>query len=140
MESSQPLAQPQAVERQLSRLLTRPWFAWAILLVVGMVLLFACDPACSRAFPPCPFHWLTGLNCPGCGSLRAIHNLLHGRVGEAFGYNPLLVLSIPFVAALVLRRPWAYKVWVPWTAFVVLLAYGVLRNVPVWPFVLLGPH
>lgn len=140
MESSWPSAQPQAVERRESRLLPRARFLLASLLAVSAVLLFAYDPTSATFFPPCPFHWLTGLNCPGCGSLRATHSLLHGHVGDAFGFNPLLVLSIPFVGALVLRGSWAYKVWVPWMAFAVLLTYGVLRNIPVWPFVLLSPH
>ena len=30
--------------------------------------------------PKCVFHALTGWDCPGCGSQRAIHALLHGRV------------------------------------------------------------
>lgn len=117
-----------------------PAVVTGVLLVGSAAWLFLCDPAFTRVFPPCPFHWLTGLNCPGCGSLRAMHSLLHGRVGEAFGLNPLLVLSIPLLAALLLRGSWAYKVWVPWMAFALLVAYGALRNIPVWPFVLLAPH
>jgi hypothetical protein len=140
MESPQPSAQPKALERQSAKLTTRTRIVLAGLLVVGTVALYLYDPACCRLFPPCPFHLLTGLNCPGCGSLRATHSLLNGRVSEAFRFNPLLVLSISFVGALVLRRSWAYKVWVPWMAFAVLLAYGVLRNIPAWPFVLLAPH
>lgn len=104
-----------------------------------MLVLFWCDPSGSSAFPPCPFHWLTGLHCPGCGSLRAAHSLLHGRVVEAFRMNPLFVLSIPVIAALVVKRPWGYKVWVPWAIGCALVTYGVLRNVPIWPFLLLAP-
>ncbi|MGL5683791.1 MAG: DUF2752 domain-containing protein [Marinifilaceae bacterium] len=48
-------------------------------------------------FPPCPFYKLTGLQCPGCGSQRAIHSLLNGNITQAFGYNPLMVLSIPYL-------------------------------------------
>lgn len=83
---------------------------------------------------------MTGLNCPGCGSLRATHCLLHGNVGDAIKLNPLLVISIPFLAFLIAKPSWAYKTWVPWTAFIVLVAYGVLRNFPGWPFTLLGPN
>jgi hypothetical protein len=110
------------------------------LMIVGAVLLFAYDPACSTFLAPCPFRWLTGLNCPGCGSVRATHSLLHGHICEAFRFNPLLVVSIPCLGALILRESWAYKLWVPWMTFGVLLAYGVLRNIPVWPLVLLAPH
>jgi hypothetical protein len=109
-------------------------------LAAGAGVLYFYNPAQSQIFPPCPFHWLTGLYCPGCGSLRATHLLLHGRVEAAMGMNPLMVLSIPFVAALFLKRDWFRKAWVPWTAFSILVAYGVLRNVPAWPFLVLAPQ
>ncbi|MBQ8969396.1 MAG: DUF2752 domain-containing protein [Bacteroidaceae bacterium] len=46
---------------------------------------------------PCPFHVLTGLNCPLCGTQRLVVALLHGHWGEAFHYNPLLFTAIPIV-------------------------------------------
>ena len=65
-------------------------------LAAGIVLRVF-DPATSGIFPPCPFHYLTGLYCPGCGSLRAIHHLLHGNLQAAWAMNPLAVLLLPFV-------------------------------------------
>ncbi|MCW4451447.1 MULTISPECIES: DUF2752 domain-containing protein [Chryseobacterium group] len=41
--------------------------------------------------------YLSGYSCPGCGSQRAIHELLHLNFKEAFAYNPLLVASIPYI-------------------------------------------
>jgi hypothetical protein len=59
------------------------------------------DPAESTLFPKCPFLLLTGgLRCPGCGSQRAIHSLLHLEFKEAFLYNPLVIISIPFLILL----------------------------------------
>lgn len=55
------------------------------------------DPALGGVFPPCPFHSLTGLQCPGCGSQRAVHHLLNFDLVSAFHQNALLVLSIPYV-------------------------------------------
>lgn len=40
---------------------------------------------------------MTGLDCPGCGSQRAIHHLLHLDLKAAFLSNPLLVLAIPYL-------------------------------------------
>jgi hypothetical protein len=114
-------------------------FSAAVVLAAFAFLLFRCDPGTSVLFPPCPFHSLTGLHCPGCGSLRAAHSLLHGRILEALDSNPLFVLSVPVLGALVIRRTWRYRVWVPWAALWVLVSYGVLRNVPLWPFFLLAP-
>lgn len=42
---------------------------------------------------------LTGYLCPGCGSQRAIHALLHCDVAAAFCVNPYLVLMLPLAAA-----------------------------------------
>lgn len=55
------------------------------------------DPAVAGFFPACPFHSLTGLQCPGCGSQRAIHHLLNFDVVTAFQHNGLLVVSIPYI-------------------------------------------
>src|SRR5215469_5193653 len=65
--------------------------------LAGVIVLRDFDPATSGFFPPCPFHYLTGLYCPGCGSLRAIHQLLQGNLQVAWAMNPLTVLLLPFV-------------------------------------------
>lgn len=60
------------------------------------------DPAKYAFFPKCPFRMLTGgLRCPGCGSQRAIHALLHLDFKEAFLHNPMVIISIPFLILLV---------------------------------------
>ena len=48
-------------------------------------------------FPKCPFLWLTGLKCPGCGSQRAVHFLLNLDFQQAFHFQPLMVLSLPYL-------------------------------------------
>ena len=65
------------------------------------VLFFRVDPAGAAWMPKCFFKLLTGYDCPGCGSSRALHALLHGRIGEALRFNPILVLVLPYVAALI---------------------------------------
>jgi hypothetical protein len=66
--------------------------------VVGVVMLAVFDPATSGVFPPCPVRYLTGWYCPGCGSLRAVHQLLHGNLRTAWAMNPLTVVLLPFLA------------------------------------------
>lgn len=39
------------------------------------------------------------MQCPGCGSQRAVHHLLNAEIKQAFTLNPLLVLSIPYLIA-----------------------------------------
>jgi len=62
-----------------------------------LVLLFCYPPDQYSFYPRCLFHSLTGLQCPGCGGLRATHYLLHGDVASAFRLNQLFVLLLPFM-------------------------------------------
>lgn len=50
----------------------------------------------SGLYPRCLFLQLTGWQCPGCGSQRAIHALMHGDWAGAWSYNR----ALPFIVAL----------------------------------------
>ena len=116
----------------------------------GLILLRLYDPATSGIFPPCPLRYLTGLYCPGCGSLRAVHQLLLGNFREAWALNPLTVVLLPFVAyglaseALIQLRGRALPqvflpaIWIRALCAVVIL-FGIVRNLPFHPFNLLAP-
>jgi hypothetical protein len=120
-------------------------------LTIGAAALLLClfDPATSGVFPPCPFHALTGLYCPGCGSLRALHQLLHGQLWAALRCNPLMVSAAPFVAYGLLRHELAKHAWrlpvlpMPrrgaWLLLALIVAYAVARNVPITPLCWLAP-
>ena len=109
-------------------------------LAAGLTL-FWYNPAEVAFYPRCIFHSLTGLDCPGCGGLRAAHQLLHGNVRAAFGYNPLLVCLLPlgswFLLATVVGRFTTRKApprlrnpnWV-WLLGGVVILFAVLRNIP----------
>lgn len=47
--------------------------------------------------PKCPVKLLTGLYCPGCGSQRALHSVLHGQFSQAIMYNPFYLIAIPLI-------------------------------------------
>ena len=101
--------------------------ASVLLAVAAIVYLF--DPVTAGFYPPCVFNLLTGLLCPGCGGTRALHALLHGDVAAAFAFNPLLFVAMG-TAAFVTGRPVVLtKTWFAWTCGVVLLSWGVIRNV-----------
>ena len=68
-----------------------------LLLLLLLYLFYTFDPATDSFFPLCPFRATTGLLCPGCGSQRAVHSLLHLRIGEALSYNALLIVSLPYI-------------------------------------------
>ncbi|MCG2781895.1 MAG: DUF2752 domain-containing protein [Weeksellaceae bacterium] len=61
------------------------------------LIYFSYNPENSQFFPKCPVKFITGLSCPGCGSQRAVHELLHFNFKKAFEHNALLVVSIPYL-------------------------------------------
>jgi len=105
----------------------------------GLFLLYFLNPGDVKVFPRCVFFALTGYHCSGCGTLRATHCLLHGNVKEALAMNPLMVISLPFIGVMLLRPKWFSRSWIPPVVFGVLLLYGVVRNIPAEPFLLLAP-
>jgi hypothetical protein len=90
-------------------------------------------------FPVCPFRLLTGLNCPGCGALRMIHDVLHGHLAAAINDNIVVLVGIPLLAGwMVLRRRGGkMPLTLPAAAavMVTLLAWTVVRNLPGFPLV-----
>jgi hypothetical protein len=68
------------------------------ILIIGVTILLMLiyglfDPT-QTIFPKCIFKMLTGLHCPGCGSQRAVHQLLQGNFSQAFFFNPLLMPAL----------------------------------------------
>lgn len=106
----------------------------------GAWVVYTFAPADNRWFPQCVFHQLTGLDCPGCGSTRALHALLHGDVAAAWRFNPILFVfaAVALCAAPSLARgeePRFYKTpWFGWTSVVVVTGYWIVRNTPLWPY------
>jgi len=64
---------------------------------VGIYVYAHFDPAQYGFFPKCPVYALTGYKCPGCGSQRAFHSLFQGHFREAFLYNPLMFILVPYI-------------------------------------------
>jgi hypothetical protein len=75
------------------------------------------DPE-HRHLPLCPFHALSGLQCPLCGGLRAVDALAHGRITPALHDNVLVVAAVPIATA----------VWLLWLA-----TAGTARHRQAWP-------
>jgi len=99
------------------------------------------DPHTSGSFGTCPFLAITGLQCPGCGGLRAVNDLTHGDVGAALSSNVLAVVLVGVLVVawlawvvrqwrgnggrmLVLSERWGY------VALATLVVFGVMRNLP----------
>ena len=119
------------------------WVLGGCALAAAAAMLFAFDPSRSAFFPPCPFHALTGLQCPGCGTLRALHALFHGHALEALDLNPLAMFFFAAGAVVVLARGLNFRIAAPrnagWMVFGIVMIYWVARNVPAYPFTWLAP-
>jgi hypothetical protein len=113
--------------------------------------LYWVTPTDSSWYPRCMLHSWTGLNCPGCGTTRAVHALLHGNLRQALAYNALFIVFLPLFLALAVRVWWAavrarpvagpsMPSWAIRAFLVLVLAFGILRNVGYYPFTLLAPH
>ncbi|MDR2041803.1 MAG: DUF2752 domain-containing protein [Tannerella sp.] len=120
---------------------------YAVLVLAGTmlagILYFRFNPDASPLFPKCPFLMLTGLKCPGCGSQRAIHALLHLDFRAAYTQNALLVASLPYLFLLIATQvmrffsPYATATFhlrirqpaVIWTYFAIVLMFWIARNI-----------
>jgi hypothetical protein len=111
---------------------------WLFILLVAILLYGLANPA-NVPFPKCPFRSLTGLLCPGCGSQRGIHQLLHGHFAEAFKLNALLIPSILYglsgaVINLFIPKHWPmvrekyYGTNAAYIALTIILIYWFGRN------------
>ena len=100
---------------------------------VGLV-----DPNQSGHYPTCPFLFITGYYCPGCGSLRAVHALTHGDVAAAVGFNVLTVVGLVVLTGfwgLWVVRSWRRQprtrvapAWTLYLATGALVVFWIVRN------------
>lgn len=112
---------------------------YTVTLLIAVGVLFAFNPEKYALFPRCPFHSLTGFACPGCGSQRALHCLLHLDIQRAFGYNALMISIIPYVFLLLfaewkrLQYPRFYhriqSRGILIGCLVIIILWGIIRNI-----------
>lgn len=102
-------------------------------------------------FLRCPSNALFHIYCPGCGSQRALHYLLHLEWKEALRHNALFVGAVPifligfvnwvrneiFQQNVSINFLQNKKVLI--ALFILILLFGILRNIDRYPFTLLIP-
>ncbi len=117
--------------------------------MVAVALFFAI----IKNSPPCIFYLLTGLHCPGCGAGRCFLALMRFEFYQAFRYQPLLFIFLPVIAYYLLKVyikfvfgkdvlpfPEIRSKFIAVSIPVVIIAYWILRNIPILPFTLLAPN
>ena len=115
-----------------------PFFTFISISALGILYFF--DPMQYSFYPACVFKLVTGFDCPGCGSTRAFHALLHGHIFEAANYNILLLVFLPVIIAGLLNL-YTQKSAIVWKIFnkpffflLVICIFWVLRNINLYPF------
>ncbi len=124
--------------------------AGAVTMAGGGAFVAMFDPAKLGFLPLCPLFALTGFACPGCGLTRGFHSLFRGDIIPALDFNILLPVwavvgawvFLSFIALAARGRGlpmWPAWPRVLWVFLVTLIVFGVIRNVPVYPFTILFP-
>jgi hypothetical protein len=121
--------------------------AFGAALFAATAYLGAVDPNEPGHYPLCPTKALTGLDCPFCGGLRAMHSLAHLDLVGAVSHNAFVVLVVLPLAVLAWAT-WLVRAWrgpaprpparlaevltrpaVMWSLVAVMVAFMVLRNI-----------
>lgn len=114
--------------------------------VVLLALLYYLVTQLTPFRIPCIFQTITGLACPGCGVSHFCIRLLHLDFAGAVRENLALAVLLPiWCAAGVVRLVWHPR-WLAknsrgealllWGSIVLLLLFGVMRNMPGMEFLL----
>lgn len=88
---------------------------------------------------PCPFHSLTGLKCPGCGTSRMFLSLFKLDIRSAFSYNQAVFCLLPVILFTMIRKIYLYiktgsskdhltdiLIWIMVPS---LMLFGIIRNI-----------
>lgn len=108
--------------------------------LAGLAVLLWDDPTVCPLIPPCPVEALLGVYCPGCGTARSLHFLLHGQLASAWRMNPMALLGLPLQLVLCWRPRLLRRPAVGYAILVAISLFGLLRNLPVYPFTLFVPR
>ena len=116
---------------------------WLFLAVAGVLfLVWKFNGFTIGAYlPPCVFHAMTGLYCPGCGGTRAVYALLRGEVGMSLFYYPFVfyaaVLGTWFMVSQTIERISRHTLPIGlrfrpvylWIALILILANFFVKNI-----------
>jgi Protein of unknown function (DUF2752) len=104
------------------------------------------DPTTPNGpLPVCPTKALLGIDCPGCGCARMLYSLMHGDLLAAARFNALALAALVLLVWAYLAwtygrvtgrriRSWQHHRWSAAATLSLVVAWFVVRNIPVAPF------
>lgn len=122
------------------------WPCWVLLIPLSIMLL-AMAPWLSERMPSCLFHEKTGLFCAGCGATRSALALSNGDWFGAMRNNFLFLSALGLSGVWILAsavsekfpevkilRVFRFRLRFLWWILATLIAFTLLRNIPVMDF------
>ncbi len=105
-----------------------------ILIIIGIVAYYFIHLLFDVSIP-CPIYKFTHLYCPGCGITRMFWAILRLDFYQAFRYNPLVfILLIGYflvkIYELITKKKIILNSFMTYTLLVIVILFGILRNIP----------
>jgi len=121
-----------------------------VLFIALALFYFLVNPSGVDYLPKCPLYTTTGIYCPGCGSQRATHDLLHLNIIGVIHHNALYLLALILLGyhgILLLANRFFNKnrksilnhPKTPLIVLIIIVLFWILRNLPYAPFNWLAP-
>lgn len=114
-----------------------------ILILISFLIIYFILSELLDVGIPCLFYEITGYYCPGCGITRLLFSLLKLDFYQAFRYNPLIfiliiIIGIYWLVKFILKKFINISIAIPnyvyYILLVIVIIFGILRNIPMFDF------
>ena len=114
-----------------------------ILILISFLIIYFILNELLDVGIPCLFYEITGYYCPGCGITRLLFSLLKLDFYQAFRYNPLIfiliiITGIYLLVKFILKKFMNISIEIPnyvyYILLVIVIIFGILRNIPMFDF------
>ena len=114
-----------------------------ILILISFLIIYFILSELLDVGIPCLFYEITGYYCPGCGITRLLFSLLKLDFYQAFRYNPLIfiliiITGIYLLVKFILKKFMNISIEIPnyvyYILLVIVIIFGILRNIPMFDF------
>lgn len=114
-----------------------------ILILISFLIIYFILSELLDVGIPCLFYEITGYYCPGCGITRLLFSFLKLDFYQAFRYNPLIfiliiITGIYWLVKFILKKFMNISIAIPnyvyYILLVIVIIFGILRNIPMFDF------